>query len=142
MVGKALSRTGGVGLGLGWGSFTSRTWILGWLLHLFASYSSWVQLQSLALPPDTTVHQDTSSAASQTPGNYGVSLSHSLSFLNSSLLIQTPSNSNFKSKLSYERRSVGQSLLVSGCHLRPATTSSSSCVFSDICGFLLVGHPR
>jgi hypothetical protein len=47
-------------------------------------------------------------------------------------------NKNSKSELCYDRRSVGQSVLVSGTHLGPKTTFL---LLSDICGFVDVGRP-
>jgi hypothetical protein len=44
-----------------------------------------------------------------------------------------------KSKLYYDRQSVGQSVLVSGTHLGPATNFSFSLKFSlDSCGFVIL----
>jgi hypothetical protein len=47
----------------------------------------------------------------------------------------------FKSKLYYDRQSVGQSILVSGTHLGPATYFSPSFFCFDSCWFLDVRHP-
>jgi hypothetical protein len=44
-----------------------------------------------------------------------------------------------KLKLNYDRLSVGQSVLVSGTHLEPATNFSFSLKFSlDSCGFVIL----
>jgi hypothetical protein len=44
-----------------------------------------------------------------------------------------------KLKLIYDRQSVGQSVLVSGTHLEPATNFSFSLKFSlDSCGFVVL----
>jgi hypothetical protein len=46
---------------------------------------------------------------------------------------------NFKLKLIYDRQSVGQSVLVSGAHLGPATNFSFSSEFpSDSCMFVIL----
>jgi hypothetical protein len=46
---------------------------------------------------------------------------------------------NFKSKLIYDRQSVGQSVLVSGAHLGPLTNLSFSLKFPlDSCGFVIL----
>jgi hypothetical protein len=46
---------------------------------------------------------------------------------------------HFKSKLYYDRQSVGQSVLVSCTHLGPATNFSFSLNFSlDSCGFVIL----
>jgi hypothetical protein len=46
---------------------------------------------------------------------------------------------NLKLKLIYDRQSVGQSALVSGTHLGPATNFSFSLKFSlDSCGFAIL----
>jgi hypothetical protein len=47
-----------------------------------------------------------------------------------------PIKLKLKCKLLYDRRSVGQSVLVSGSHLEPMTS-----FLSDDCGFLDKGHP-
>jgi hypothetical protein len=54
-----------------------------------------------------------------------------------------PSKSKIKSKLSYNRRSVGESVLVSNHHLWTAANFLSLPwkIFLDICGFLLVQRP-
>jgi hypothetical protein len=47
-----------------------------------------------------------------------------------------------KLKLIYDRQSVGQSVLVSGAHLGPATNFPFSLKFpSDICGFIILWRP-
>jgi hypothetical protein len=47
-----------------------------------------------------------------------------------------------KLKLNYNRQSVGQSVLVSGTHLGPATNFSFSLKFSlDSCGFVIFVAP-
>jgi hypothetical protein len=52
------------------------------------------------------------------------------------------SKSKSKSKLYYYRQSVGQSVLVSGTHLEPATNFSFSLKFSlDSCGFVILQLP-
>jgi hypothetical protein len=52
------------------------------------------------------------------------------------LLFQPPSS---KLKLIYDRQSVGQSVLVSGAHLGPATNFSFTLKFpSDSCGFVIL----